>query len=445
MVIVFFVDTYGKGKHPIPAAAERFFNVLTNSGHEVRIVGFGNLPDPAYKAKRKKLFLFPAAGRFHGVFYAKSSPNLLEKALQGADLVHNFFPFSMEKKAELAARLHDIPVISSCAMDMKSYQKLFLPVGFSAFSSLTAQLLQFYFFHKYKNILCHSQAVYDELKKNNFSQTLHTLDAEQDSDTVILEKLLHAYNKARTDDLVEYQDKSRQIYKRNWAIFPSTVDPENPYKQGNILTRIRNRICYTLVVGLCTIVSLTFYGLRFKGRRNLSGIKGGAISVSNHLHNIDATMLAASFVPRKITFTSMAGNFKLPVVRWVLKWVGVVPIPSNTSSLRHFFKQTADFAARGGIVHFYPEGSLWQYAKTLRPFKNGAFHVAAGAGVPVIPMTVSLRPPRGLYRLFRRKPLFTVTILPPVYIDESLTGQRQVQDLRTRTHELMDHDLKQYQ
>ena len=103
------------------------------------------------------------------------------------------------------------------------------------------------------------------------------------------------------------------------------------------------------------------------------------------------------------------------------------------------------FLKDGKKVHFYPEGSLWQYYTGIRPFKKGAFHMAIDAGVPIIPAVLVQRPCTGLRRIFRKKSLFKVIICPAVYADPALSGVRQVEELRDRTRKIMCNALEKDQ
>ena len=443
MIIVFLIDTYEKGRHIVPAHAKRLHGILTRAGHEIRVVGLGQ-PNSPYKLRRRWIPFYSFFGKLQGMYYAKANSVTLEKAIEGADMVHTFLPFSLEKKGEVVSRLKEVPIMASCALDAKGFQKLAGLGWFSKLKPLTWQALQFSFFQKFKNIFCHSPSICEELERGGYPQRLFVTDFENDSDEKIEKDVLEAYARTIKEDLLTYEDKSRQIFRRNWAVMPSSINPADPYGKNRLPGRIFHSFCYALAIGILFLPNVLFFGLRIKGRKNIKGFKTGAITVSNHLHNVDSTMIGASLAMRHVTFTSMEGNFRLPIMRWFLKWIGVVPIPTSTKALGSFFKKTVDFAKKGHIVHFYPEGSLWHYSKLLRPFKNGAFHMAVNADVPVIPVILGQRPPQGVYRLFRKKPLFTAQILEPVYMDNTLSGQAQITDLKRRTHERMQDALSKY-
>ena len=65
-------------------------------------------------------------------------------------------------------------------------------------------------------------------------------------------------------------------------------------------------------------------------------------------------------------------------------------------------------------MHFFPEGELKPYDTSLRDFKRGAFHLAAMARVPVVPLSIRFTPPTGLRRLVSRKPTMVIVVGEPI-------------------------------
>ena len=93
---------------------------------------------------------------------------------------------------------------------------------------------------------------------------------------------------------------------------------------------------------------------------------------------------------------------------------------------------------KGRIVHFYPEASLWPWYDKLRPFRNGAFHLAVKSGVPVLPMVFTFRQPRGLIGRLRKKPLITLHIGMPEYPANTGSERSRVLQMRSAVQETME-------
>lgn len=182
-------------------------------------------------------------------------------------------------------------------------------------------------------------------------------------------------------------------------------------------------------------------GYTSQGRKNLRLLKGGAVSVSNHVHTLDAPMLNFALFPRQPVMTSLKGNFETPGVSFLVSTLGATPIPETPKALRAFMAAMKAELCRGRLVHFYPEAALWPGFNELRPFKNGAFHLAVESGLPVLPLVLKQRPPRGLWRLLKKKPCITIVIGKPVPIPAGATAKEQMERLRDTVHAAMQEML----
>lgn len=434
MRIVLVADTIG-GDQGVPGIAEKTARLLAAAGHEVRVLSCRPGEGPYAVRKRHLLFKSPAAAR-HGITYGKPDEEVIRKALAGADLVHVMYPFALEVKAENIARRMGIPVIATYGMTAREYMSVSGPLRIHRLVPSVYRFLQYDFYYKFKHIICVSNDIKEILPDYDCTARLHVI---KDPDSA--EELEKIYTRAIADDKIMYESGFVPLFRRNLAFMKSSIDVSDPYRRKNILTRALYTFCYYFIDTLAVAVVYPGFGLKVKGRRNLRKAKGGAVTVSNHIHGMDGPFVAVSLYPSRVTFTSIEGNFRLPLVRWPVKWVGAVPIPASTHLLKDFFSLTVDQLKTGRKVHFYPEGSLLKNADTIRPFKKGAFHMAADAGVPVIPVTLVRRPATGIYRLFRRKSLYTAVILPAVYPDPQLSGAKQIEDMKDRAHRSMSEAL----
>ncbi len=434
MIIVLVADTIG-GDRGVPGIAEKTASLLAAAGHEVRVLSCRPGDGPFAVRKRHLLFKSLAAAR-HGISYGKPDEEIIKKALAGADLVHVMYPFALEVKAENIARRMGIPVIATYGLTAREYMSVCGPFRMHRLVPSVYRFLQYDFYYKFKHIICVSDDLKELLPNYDCSSRLHVI---KDPDSA--EELEKIYVRAIADDRIMYESGHVPLFRRNLAFMKSSIDVSDPYRKKNRISRALYTACYYLIDTIAVAVVYLSFGFKVEGRRNLSKIKGGAITVSNHIHGMDGPFLAVSLYPSRITFTSIEGNFRLPLVRWPVKWVGAVPIPASTHLLKDFFALTVEQLKVGRKVHFYPEGSLLKNAEIIRPFKKGAFHMAADAGVPVIPVTLVRRPATGIYRLFRRKALYTAVILPAVYPDPALSGAKQIEDMKDRAHGSMSEAL----
>ncbi len=202
------------------------------------------------------------------------------------------------------------------------------------------------------------------------------------------------------------------------------VNRSLPFRLGS------NLLFYGIAVPVLSIASRLVFGLKIIGKKNLRYIKGGAVTVTNHVHLLDSPMVACTLFPRKPLFASLKSNFEIPVVRRLVRILGGVPIPESPKALGAFMEAMRAQLQRGRIVHFYPEASLWPWHDKLRPFKNGAFHLAVKSGVPIVPMVFTFRKPGWLVSKLRKKPLVTLTIGAPEYPAQSGSERSRVDGMR---------------
>jgi 1-acyl-sn-glycerol-3-phosphate acyltransferase len=120
--------------------------------------------------------------------------------------------------------------------------------------------------------------------------------------------------------------------------------------------------------------------------------------------------------------------------------LGGVAVPPTLSGLALFFSEMELFLAKGRIVHFFPEGELKPYYTGLRDFKQGAFHLAAQARVPVVPLSIRFTPPTGLRRMLSRKPTMVLVIgepLVPATTDPRTDRRIRMELARSRMHDVI--------
>ena len=166
--------------------------------------------------------------------------------------------------------------------------------------------------------------------------------------------------------------------------------------------------------------------LRVEGGRHLP--ERPCVCVANHCSYLDGLVLTAA-LPARFTFLVQHGAAGWPLVGWTIRRMGVSFV--NRSSPRDAAAATRELLRRleaGDSFAIFAEGTF-EREPGLLPFHDGAFAIAARAGVPVLPAAIrGTRPllPDGA-RLPRPGPV-TVELLPPV--DPPATGRAATATLR---------------
>jgi long-chain acyl-CoA synthetase len=146
---------------------------------------------------------------------------------------------------------------------------------------------------------------------------------------------------------------------------------------------------------------------RIIGRENLSGLRGPALIVSNHItRRADIGLVLAALPPRcrHRLATAMAGetlqNMRRPPRDWFFarRWVyqlgywlatllfNVFPLP-RLSGFRESFRFAGESVDRGYSVLVFPEGEVNNSEDGhMAPFQSGIGLLAENLGLPIIPM-----------------------------------------------------------
>ena len=108
--------------------------------------------------------------------------------------------------------------------------------------------------------------------------------------------------------------------------------------------------------------------------------------VSNHESFVD--ILLISHLPWEMKWLSKAELFRIPVLGWLLRLAGDIPIQRGFGpSAAEAIAQCREVLANRVSVMIFPEGTRSTTADLL-PFKDGAFRLAIDAGVPILPLVV---------------------------------------------------------
>jgi 1-acyl-sn-glycerol-3-phosphate acyltransferase len=162
---------------------------------------------------------------------------------------------------------------------------------------------------------------------------------------------------------------------------------------------------------------LSFCPIKIRGKENISTTP--MIFVSNHISYVDAVVLPA-FLPSNVHFVAKSALLKLPILRTFFQNLGYLPLHKTD-----FAKSLADLKnieetlKQGKSILIFPEGTF-NYAEGLRPFKLGAFKLAAELNIPVCPIAIE----GTRYFLRGNSPLLKphtvkVTIGKPIYPEGS--------------------------
>ncbi|HDZ57672.1 MAG TPA: MFS transporter [Pseudomonas xinjiangensis] len=174
---------------------------------------------------------------------------------------------------------------------------------------------------------------------------------------------------------------------------------------------------------------------------NLEAIpdEGPCLLVCNHVSFVDALLIGGA-VRRPVRFVMYYKIYNLPVLNFVFRTAGTVPIASRNEDEAIYemaFKRIADYLNQGEVVCIFPEGKLTMDGD-IGEFRNGMTRILDANPVPVIPMALrglwgsffSRAPHKGLFKRFWSRVCLVAGAPIPAELAQVTVLQKKVEILR---------------
>lgn len=217
-------------------------------------------------------------------------------------------------------------------------------------------------------------------------------------------------------------------------------DENYTYLDKSFSFKFQRWIGYTFLVDfMIPLVNHTKFGLRIRGRKNLRKykevLKNGAITICNHCFRWDAPCVINALHFKKIWIPVYGENLNGKDY-WHIKHVGGIPVPDNMGGLKKFNEAFDELHEKKQWFHVFPEESRWNFYKPVRPFRKGAFTMAYKYNMPIVPMCITFRERKGIYKLLGKadEPLLTITVGEPIIPDTKNHRKDEVDRLLHLSH-----------
>jgi 1-acyl-sn-glycerol-3-phosphate acyltransferase len=150
-------------------------------------------------------------------------------------------------------------------------------------------------------------------------------------------------------------------------------------------------------------------------------------------------------VPNFSVFMGKASLSQVPLFGYIFKKIHIPVSRGQGSSRFEAFEQVKNALAEGKNVLIYPEGGIFgKNPPELSPFKDGAFRAAIQTNTSLVPVTILYNwiifPDKKPFKFTRHKckmiyhsPIKTINL-----------NDKDVEDLRNKTFELIDSTIKKY-
>ncbi|KPC55255.1 MFS transporter [Amantichitinum ursilacus] len=130
------------------------------------------------------------------------------------------------------------------------------------------------------------------------------------------------------------------------------------------------------------------YRIKERGLENIPD-EGPCVLICNHVSFMDAMVIAGT-VRRPVRFVMDHRIFKIPVLNFIFRVAGAIPIApakEDPTLKDKAFDRVAQYLAEGEVVCIFPEGAITRDGE-IRTFRPGIEEIIKRTPVPVIPIAL---------------------------------------------------------
>jgi 1-acyl-sn-glycerol-3-phosphate acyltransferase len=154
-----------------------------------------------------------------------------------------------------------------------------------------------------------------------------------------------------------------------------------PFDPGRYTTGRWFRRCAVVVTKLNPLWRFRTSGVRVDDPRR------PYIAIGNHESYADIFLI--SLLPFEMKWLSKDDVFRLPIMGWMMRMAGDVPLRRDDRASRSdAVQEIRDRLQKRVSVMIFPEGTRSRTGELL-PFRNGPFRLAIQTGAPILPMAVA--------------------------------------------------------
>jgi 1-acyl-sn-glycerol-3-phosphate acyltransferase len=113
---------------------------------------------------------------------------------------------------------------------------------------------------------------------------------------------------------------------------------------------------------------------------------GPILVAGNHLHNADPVLVEIA-IPRSLHYMAKKELFGVPVISWIIRWVGCFPVDRGKAD-RSAIRNAEARLKQGIAVGMFPEGTR-SVTRSLKTALPGVAMLAQLTGAPVLPVAIT--------------------------------------------------------
>lgn len=257
-----------------------------------------------------------------------------------------------------------------------------------------------------------------------------------------------------SEDRKEVLRKIEEYERKGWFDKDVENDPPSPELRPEDVDYLGKKLSSKIKTAIANKMGRKFFEKMIKeGAVVIDGMEGGenlrllkdtgAVITCNHFGIPDNYILyhciQKSLKKKRLYKVIREGNYTgFPgLFGFLFRNCNTLPLSSNRRTMVNFMSAADTLLKRGEAVLIYPEQGMWWNYRKPRPFKIGAFKIAARAGVPVLPTFVTMKDDET--KLDEHNyPLqhYTLHVMPPVYPDKTLSEKQAAEKMKEDTFAL---------
>lgn len=141
---------------------------------------------------------------------------------------------------------------------------------------------------------------------------------------------------------------------------------------------------YKILIAIVRAFVKVVFRVRVVGEENIPR-DGGCIVCANHSSNWDPVFLIV-LLTRRIYFMAKAELFKVPLLGWLIKSIGMIPV-KRTSADISAVRTSISVLKDGKALGIFPSGRRVKKGEDAAA-KSGVAFIAVKAAVPVVPIYI---------------------------------------------------------
>lgn len=214
------------------------------------------------------------------------------------------------------------------------------------------------------------------------------------------------------------------------------VDKSFPYVDKPFWLRVRYFFEKIFIIKpFCLYQNAFKLKTKFYGRENLKGIKT-AVVTCNHVNMWDCLVMKQGLKGHRLYITAAYFNNQKGFLGEMMRAADMMPLGKSHGVMKKFCEAVEKVLSGKNYLLIYPEQAMWWNYEKPRPFKDGAFHFAAKAQVPVIPCFITFTETGEKDEQGIPKKTFNLNIMPPIYPKKELSVKENTDYMRDKNYEL---------